>query len=59
MLSDREQVTEFIKAHAKESSFSIEERLDLDASGVDFDVLEEYLRTKLTRARMRLTDVNK
>jgi hypothetical protein len=59
MMSDRERITKFIKTHTRESDVSIEERMDLDAAGVDFDVLEEYLDTKITRSRMRLTDVHR
>jgi hypothetical protein len=58
IMSDRERITEFVKAHTK-SDVSVQ-RMILDAArGVDFDVLEEYLDTKITRARMRLTDVHK
>ncbi|PVH95146.1 hypothetical protein DM02DRAFT_732031 [Periconia macrospinosa] len=59
MMADRERIAQFIKTHTRESDVSVEERMDLDATGADFDVLEEYLDAKIARAQMRLTDVHK
>lgn len=59
MASDHERITQFIKTHTKKSDVSVGERMDLDAAGADFDVLEEYFDTKMIRARMRLTDAQK
>lgn len=58
MLSDRERIIKFIEEQPK-SDASNEERMDLDAAGADFDVLEQYLATKKTRTQIRLVDVHK
>lgn len=59
MIADRERITEFIRAHTSKSDVSTEERMNLVAAGADFEVLEEYLEAKYTRAQMRLMDVHK
>lgn len=59
MVSDRERIIKFAKTRADESDVPIEERIRLDAASVDFDVLHEYLDTKMTRARTRLIDAHK
>ncbi|CAI6342592.1 unnamed protein product [Periconia digitata] len=59
MMSDRERIIQFVKTRGNESHVSIEERIRLDAADVDFDVLQQYLDTKVTRTRIRLIDIQK
>lgn len=59
LMSDRERIIKFMEAKPGVSDVSIEERMDLDAVGVDFDVLEEYLTKKYNRTRKRLMEVQK
>jgi hypothetical protein len=59
LLSDREEIRRFIKEHTKQSDIPTEERIDLDAAGVDFAVLVDYLNAKITHARIRLIDAHR